>query len=439
MKRLLIVSPHFPPSNAADMQRVRLLLPYFRDSGFDPVVLAVSPECVAAPRDPWMQATLPHDVPVHRVSVMGLSWCRIPGLGTLSNRAMGGLDRAGRQILAGTKHDLVYFSTTQFGLHRLGPTWKRQFGVPFVMDYQDPWVNDYYRKNPDVVPPGGRLKYGVADWMNRHTEPRVLRHCSGVTSVSQAYLDSLHERYSFLEENWPTLVAPFPGDDRDLQAVAADPSIRQSFFDPLDGCQHWLYIGRGGQDMHRSARALFTALSLQRRHSPESVNRIRLHFIGTSYAAAGKGTKTIAPLAIECGVGDLVDENTDRIPFSQTLQCLLDADALIVPGSDDPGYTASKIYPYLFAKKPMLAIFNERSSIVDIIRSIGGAALVTFDDSTSTATLAENVRTSWFLNEQFRRVCPLDVGNLQPYLARTQAEQFSAFFAACLSLESSAC
>ena len=90
-------------------------------------------------------------------------------------------------------------------------------------------------------------------------------------------------------------------------------------------------------------------------------SNLKIHFVGTSYAAFGKGMKTIEPLALEYGLGDIVVEHTDRIPYSQTLRCLLDADALIVPGSDDPGYTASKIYPYLLARKPMLAVFHYRS------------------------------------------------------------------------------
>jgi len=41
MKRVLIVSPNFPPINAPDMQRVRMSLPFYRDNGWEPVVLAV--------------------------------------------------------------------------------------------------------------------------------------------------------------------------------------------------------------------------------------------------------------------------------------------------------------------------------------------------------------------------------------------------------------
>ena len=183
-RTILILSPHFPPSNAPDMQRVRLLLPYLREQGWEAEVLAVEPGQVAAPVDSWLTDGLPPDVPVHRVAALGLGWGRIPGLGMLIFRALGALRRTGDALVKSGRFNLVYFSTTQFGVHTLGPRWQRRFGVPFVMDYQDPWVNDYYRQHTAAVPPGGRIKYAVADRLNRWAEPRVLRHCAGITSVS---------------------------------------------------------------------------------------------------------------------------------------------------------------------------------------------------------------------------------------------------------------
>jgi len=93
----------------------------------------------------------------------------------------------------------------------------------------------------------------------------------------------------------------------------------------------------------------------------------RSHFIGTSYAPPGQGTQTIAPLATQFGVEASIVELTDRISYYHTLITLKKADALFIPGSDDPQYTASKLYPYLLADKPILAIFNQYSSAIDII------------------------------------------------------------------------
>lgn len=449
--RLLIISPHFPPTNAADMQRVRLSVPYLYAAGVEAELLSVEPDQVSAPQDSWLCDGLPENVLVHRVKVLGLEWRRIPGLGTLTFRAKRAIRKRGNQLLASGGFDLVYFSTTQFGIHSLGPEWKMSFGVPFVIDYQDPWVNDYYEDHPEVRPPGGRVKYGVTNRIARWQEPRVLKECCGITSVSAAYPVQLCERYEGIQiesvagnsakggevrkllfprfqSDMLSLVLPFPGDNRDLE-LAKSESVTQEVFDPDDGFKHWVYVGRGGPDMARAVKALFRAIQDQ---ELKKRNGIRLHFIGTSYAGAGKGLKTIEPIAAEFGLGDIVLESPDRIPYSETLKCLLDADALIVPGSDDPAYTASKIYPYLLAEKPLLAIFHEKSSIVKLFEEVEGGSCITFSDFTDEYDLAEKIGRI-FSEEPF--VFPLVKLNFEPlsnYLAPSQANQLACFFQQCV-------
>src|SRR5207249_2721529 len=95
MRRLLIVSPHFPPTNAADMQRVRMVLPHLKETGWDCEVLAVHPQQVAAPCDPWLEECLPANIQVHRVRPLGLRWGTIPGFGALAFRAFRALSSSG--------------------------------------------------------------------------------------------------------------------------------------------------------------------------------------------------------------------------------------------------------------------------------------------------------------------------------------------------------
>lgn len=464
--KILIVSPHFPPTNAADMQRVRLILPYLKEGGVDAEVLVVEAEQVASPRDPWLVPGLPPEVPIHRVRALGLKWSRLPGLGILSFRAMGALRRKGDELLRRGGFDLVYFSTTQFGVHVLGPYWKKCHGVPFVMDYQDPWVSDYYRDHPEVTPPGGRLKYAITSWLSRRDEPRVLRECSGITSVSDAYPRQLENRYDFLKifsrgrgtrdegqgpasdeqydesfkklstidgrlstqsKRLPSLIIPFPGDDRDFERVRSE-GITQRVFDPADGFRHWVYVGRGGKDMETAVRGLFKALKQHGDQDEALLKNLRMHFIGTSYAAAGRGVKSIEPIAIEEGLGEIVSEHPDRIPYSETLRCLLDADALVVPGSNDPAYTASKIYPYLLAGKPLLAVFHENSSVVSLIRSVGGGMVIPFATGEGVESIAERIGAEWLVNQQYERAVPLNREAFAPYTARAQAGQLAEFF-----------
>ena len=50
---------------------------------------------------------------------------------------------------------------------------------------------------------------------------------------------------------------------------------------------------------------------------------------------------------------------------------LVDATAILLLGSAERHYTASKLYPALLAKRPILALFHEASSVVSILRSAG--------------------------------------------------------------------
>ncbi|MEO6873547.1 MAG: hypothetical protein ABI222_01870, partial [Opitutaceae bacterium] len=123
MRRVLIISPHFPPTNAPDHQRVRMSLPYFRAHGWEPAVLAVDASDATAPQDPLLAAALPPDVAVHRVGALPASLTRRVGLGNLGYRAWFQLKAAGDRLLRDGRFDLVYFSTTQFIVTALGRRW----------------------------------------------------------------------------------------------------------------------------------------------------------------------------------------------------------------------------------------------------------------------------------------------------------------------------
>ena len=415
--KILIVSPHFPPTNAPDMQRVRMILPYLAEFGITAEILAVNPAQVAAPEDPWLVEGLPKEIPVHRVDALSLSWRKIPGLGTLSLRAKRALQKKGDELLNSGNFDLVYFSTTQWIIHSLGPRWKTRFGIPFAMDYQDPWITDYYRENPKVRPPGGPFKYWLSQRLNVYHEPKVVAACSGITSVSPAYPEQLARRYGKVP---PSLALPFPGDRRDLERVTDG---TQAIFDPRDQFTHWVYVGAGGAYMETSVRGIFEAL----RDHPKK-EQLRLHFIGTSYAGAGRGEKSIEPLAADYGLESIVQESPDRIPYSSALKCLLDADGLIVPGSNDPGYTASKIYPYLLAGRPLLAVFHRDSSVTRIMNTVGGGTIVNFDEETPTGHLAKEIRETAFDKNGDLVKVPLDAEAFLPYDAKSQARELSSFF-----------
>src|ERR1043165_942471 len=295
MRRGLLVSPHFPPINAPDHQRVRMSLPYFEQFGWRPTVLAVRPECVEGVLDPLLAQTLPKEARVARTRALPVRWMRLAGVGSLAYRAMGHLRRAGQAMLRNEEFDLVFFSTTLFPIMSLGPRWQRELGVPYVLDFQDPWLNDYYHQNKELRRPGGWLKYGFSHWLAGRQEPPIVRGARHVVCVSEAYSRQFLHRYPDLTEARFTTL-PFGAPELDFASLSGL-GVTQSAFDPKDGREHWVYIGRGGADMSFAARAFFMALKRHRDGHPEVQDRLRVHFIGTDYAPKKRARKTIEPLA----------------------------------------------------------------------------------------------------------------------------------------------
>jgi hypothetical protein len=364
-KKVLIISPHFPPLNAADMQRVRMSLPYFKDFGWEATVVAVDPKYADIAKDELLVKSLPANIEVHYVKAFSKKITAKFGLGSLALRSLWYYRKTVDNILKKGKYDLVYFSTTEFTVCTLGPHWKKKFGTPYVIDMQDPWYSDYYDDKPkEQRPPKYWLSYG----MHKKLEPIALKYCNGLVSVSPAYIHDLKARYPQIKDI-PAATITFGSFAKDLEIAEAN---RDKFASVLDNAfKNIVYIGRGGADMAQAVTPVLAALKDLQSKEPSTFKKIKFYFIGTSYAPAGTGASTILPIAKQFGVEDAVVEITDRISFYHTLLTLKQADALFIPGSDNPQYTASKIYPYLLTYKPLLAIFNSNSSAIAVLNEFG--------------------------------------------------------------------
>jgi hypothetical protein len=364
-KKLLVISPYFPPANAADMQRVRMSLPYFRQFGWDAEIVTVDPKYSEISKDELLVRTIPVGIKIHLVKAFDKKLTSKFGLGSIALRSLWFYRKKINQLLKTGHFDLIYFSTTQFPVCILGAYWKKRFKIPYVIDMQDPWFSDYYEDKPSEQRPA---KYWFSFWLNKYLEPKAMRHVDGLISVSEKYMTDLKERYPVIKD--------IPAETITFGAFEPDHAIAEknkSLFDPIlnPATRNIVYIGRGGADMHAAVSILFKAFKAGLEKTPGLFNKIRLYFIGTSYAPTGYGVPTISPLAKQFGIEDNVIEITDRISYYHTLLTLQQADALFIPGSDDPKYTASKIYPYILTGKPLLAIFNPQSSAIDTLREYG--------------------------------------------------------------------
>jgi len=431
MRRILIVSPHFAPVNTADMHRVRLALPWLREHGWEPTVLAVAPESVeGAVVEPLLEKTYPSDIRIIRVRGISPKLTRPFGIGSLWLRCGRALRKAGDTLLCNEPFDLVFFSTTVFNSFSLGPRWLRKFGIPYVLDYHDPWINDYYERT-GTAPPGGTLKYAFSQWEARRREPEALLNAAQILSVSSSYGPELCRRY-------PSLFSgkihhlPFGASPKDIEVAQAHIPA-QPLIPFGDGNVHFVYTGRVDADMTHALRILFRTFSLYKKTHPREATQMRFHFIGTDYAPRPLGRERVMPIAQTEQVADHVSEHCYRVPYFDALSYLAHADALLILGSDDPAYSASKIFPYLFAKRPLITIAHRDSLMVKLTRDAGHTNSYGFTDTKNTQdtqNIIQKIHEQWFVAKGFRSPSPppIEESTLASYSTQTMTHDLCKIF-----------
>ncbi len=386
-KKVLIISPYFPPMNAPDLQRVRLSLPYYRANGWEPVVLAVRPDAAEGMMEPDLLTTLPPEVRVIRVAPLPRALSRALGVGNIGLRSWASLLWHGAQLLASERFDLVFFSTTQFIIFTLGPLWKRASGVPYILDFQDPWRTDYYERPGSRPPPGG-WKYQFARLQAWALEGFAVKQASALMSVSPSYLQQLRARYPSVRA-LPSAVIRFGASAADLAYAAAAPEDGPHF-DRSEGQIHLLYTGASGPVMPDSLTVLFDSVRIYREKHPTRARRLRFHFVGTSYAPRALARSSVMPVAASCGVADQVEEIPHRIGHLAALRWQQRADILLLPGSSDLAYSPSKIYPYFLSDRPILGLVLRDSVMEHLLDELSCAHLVRYrrDDPKTEAHAA---------------------------------------------------
>ncbi|RYE25746.1 MAG: hypothetical protein EOP42_21215 [Sphingobacteriaceae bacterium] len=356
-------------------------LPFFKDFGWEAEVVCIDEKHDDTTRDELLLQSIPADTIVHRVKALPKKLTSKFGLGSLALRSLWFYHKKVMLLLQVKNYDLIYFSTTEFPLCILGRYWKMKFKVPYVIDMQDAWHSTYYQDKPKNQRP---KKYWFSYRLHRFLEPMAMKTCDGLISVSAAYVDTLHQRYPQLKQK-PAAVIPFGAFAQDFD-IAKKNFIKSPSANLSTQKINVVYVGRGGADMQTAVELLFYVLKEALQHEAEEFNNLHFYFIGTSYAPKESARQTMFPLAVKFGVEKQVTEITDRLGFYSTLNTLLAADALFVPGSDDPQYTPSKIYPYLLASKQLLAIFHPDSEALEVMKDYNVKHAFGFDSTDKMAS-----------------------------------------------------
>lgn len=89
-----------------------------------------------------------------------------------------------KEIIRRENIDIIYSTSAPYTSHLIAYDLKKQFNIPWICDFRDPWVMHHF------------VHYSyVSKKINSYLERKVILNCDKIISVSQPIIDNFMERY----------------------------------------------------------------------------------------------------------------------------------------------------------------------------------------------------------------------------------------------------
>jgi len=370
-RRVAIVSGHFAPSNLVGAQRARLWSRYLPEFGWEPIVVTGDPAMYEERPDPDLAHLVAPGLRVIHARTFPTRPVRL--VGDVGVRAFWGCYRALAQLAARKEIDFVLVTIPSNFLGPVGRLVHLRHGLPFGIDYQDPWVNAW----PGVEKPFTRAwgSYRLA----RMLEPWSVRDAALITAMAPGYIAGMLERNPDVARkavisSMPMGAAP---EDFDLVRTLHRPPF---LFRRDDGRFHMIYAGALLPAGVVVLDAFLAGLKALREAAPDVAARLRVHFVGTGTSPDDPQGYRVKPRAERGGVADMVDEHPHRIGYIDTLNHLEHSDAVLVVGSTERHYTPSKVFQAMLSGRPIFGLLHAESTAVGMIRSAHAGEVLTLTE-----------------------------------------------------------
>lgn len=375
MKKILIISPHFPPSNLAAVHRSRLFAMHLPAFGWEPVILAVHEDYYEEALDRNLEAMLPQNLRVEKVKAMKVGKPRL--VGDIGLRGFFQLYGRAKELIKKEKIDFLYIPIPSFYVALLGRWLHVSTGVTYGIDYIDPWVHTF----------AGSDKLFSRHWFSTKLsgmlEPIAIKHAKLITGVAEGYYKGVHERNPHLLQQAVFAAMPYGGERSD-HAKVKKLSIQPYLFNKKAGKIQLVYAGA----MLPKAYTLLEAVLQSIAANAELFSNVEFHFIGTGKSPNDPNGYNIKPYAEKYGLWqNVVFEYPKRIPYLDVLVHLDAADGIFVLGSTEPHYTPSKVYQGVLSGKPVLAILHQASTAAGVLGGSGAGMVLGVDGENGVAAV----------------------------------------------------
>lgn len=405
MKKIFIVSPHFPPSSLPPSQRTRLIVKHLDTFNWHPFIFTVSQEKREELSDEWMVTLLGENFTSIEVGCFNPKITRKFGIGDLGLRMILFLIFPLIRNIKKQKPNLIYYPVPPWYILLIAPLVRIITGVKYVIDFIDPWVHK-------GTPKGLKARFSMA--IARFFEGYVTKNSSGIVAVSQGIIDDLYKRHPSLD-SIPSLALPYGVEVSDFSNVKLHDDSRHKIMTGR-------YIGSISEPMKPIASAFIQALK-------DSSLEIQVEFIGTSYASDQLATPTLNEY-ITKDISNQIREYPNRKTYKEALELTMVSDFLLLLGDTTKYYAASKLMGLIASKKPFLAIVHEESFPGVFLQENQHPYLVTYTDEINFVVLEQKISDA--LNNllaSYKKYSPLNTmsSEFQKFSAQGMTEKLTTF------------
>jgi glycosyltransferase involved in cell wall biosynthesis len=399
-RRVLLVTAHFPPNRRAGTHRLLRFARNLDALGWRVSVLTLEPDAYrdGVPLDEQLLKEVPPSVQVTRTSVPGRRGSSPSAVATRPDGSVPAAPRAappprrrglsasvrrfwqeltstpdqelpwwlsavpaGTAIARERQIDVLVSSAPPFTTHLIAAEIARRTGLPWVADFRDPWSR---------APWGVEWRNkGWTGWVHRRLEGLTIRRATRVILNTRPMLDDFVAHY-------PRLVKKFVAIPNGFDSDALERGVRSA---TRTAPPHTLVLCHTGSLYQaRDPRPLLRALAVVLQDGQVPGDAYRLQLVG----GAGGSFDTAGEVA-RLGLTHAV-EFVPPVSHGESLGYLRAADVLLVVQPDTAVQVPVKLYEYLWARKPILALASP-GAVADLVREGKVGTVVAADDERAIA------------------------------------------------------
>ncbi|MCS6965802.1 MAG: glycosyl transferase family 1 [Candidatus Kapabacteria bacterium] len=367
-RRVLVIAYYFPPMGTSGVLRVAKFVKYLPEYGWEPVVLTATPTAyfafdetllqeleqrrIAVYRTPgdgnpwWIRRLAASDktivLPAEGLNALWLRWSQLRWLPDRAVRWKQEALQLGWQLIREYEPVVLFATAPPFTDFLVAAELAERSGLPYVVDYRDPWVGDPERWYPT---PWHRHAH-------RRLERSVLIRMACATVVARGLKEQLLREYPDVLTYDDVSIIPHGYDSEDFVAVG-----------PVTPPSDRLVISFVGVLKHGNPLTVLRAVARFLQQRPQARHQLEIRWIGL---VRPEHRRMVEELELQ-----EVVRSFGYVPHRQAVRYMLESHVLWA--ENRPLGSPVKVFEYLGARRTLLVCTPLHSPIQPLIEACGAA------------------------------------------------------------------